>query len=257
MSDFDQDGDGDDSEDFGGGDCNDLDPTISSLATEDITDGIDNNCNDQVDERFSVESLVSSVNTTGPQPLSISHDSADNAYIVFEDNGGLSLLEMGSLGWSNRSLLGINGTNTGHINGAIDGQDRWQIVYTSQSGGTDLVFRYRDTNGTWSSEMDLASVSNSGVDAELRIGFDIDSNDNPSALFYEHQEQAPVLVDVDGFTNSQISAAPRSWWILGRSVQSGINHRNLCLSGHRLRRPTPHGISQQPLHRIPRLWSQS
>ena len=147
------------------------------------------------------------MNTTGPQPLSISHDSADNAYIVFEDNGGLSLLEMDSLGWSNRSLLGINGTNTGHINGAIDGQDRWQIVYTSQSGGTDLVFRYRDTNGTWSSEMDLASVSNSGVDAELQIGFDIDSNDNPSALFYEHQEQAPVLVDVDGFTNSQISSS--------------------------------------------------
>ncbi len=44
TSDFDQDGDGDDSDAWGGGDCDDVDPTIASTALEVWYDGVDADC---------------------------------------------------------------------------------------------------------------------------------------------------------------------------------------------------------------------
>ncbi len=44
ADDYDQDGDGDESSDYGGGDCNDLDPTVNSSAVEVYYDGVDQNC---------------------------------------------------------------------------------------------------------------------------------------------------------------------------------------------------------------------
>ena len=42
--DYDQDGDGEPASWYGGDDCNDLDPTILSTATEVYYDGVDQNC---------------------------------------------------------------------------------------------------------------------------------------------------------------------------------------------------------------------
>ena len=44
LSDYDQDGDGEDSVDHGGADCNDADNAIFSTATEIWYDGVDQNC---------------------------------------------------------------------------------------------------------------------------------------------------------------------------------------------------------------------
>ena len=46
--DYDADGDGDPHEDYGGGDCDDTDPTIF-YGQDEIWDGIDNNCDDEID----------------------------------------------------------------------------------------------------------------------------------------------------------------------------------------------------------------
>jgi hypothetical protein len=50
-SDYDADDDGEDSSAFGGGDCDDGDPAIGSAAVE-SDDGLDNDCDDMVDEGF-------------------------------------------------------------------------------------------------------------------------------------------------------------------------------------------------------------
>ena len=49
-SDYDADGDGFDSDQHGGTDCDDTDATISPAANDDTLDGIDNNCDGQIDE---------------------------------------------------------------------------------------------------------------------------------------------------------------------------------------------------------------
>ena len=65
LSDFDQDGDGDDSADYGGSDCNDSNAEINSYAVELANDGIDQNCDglelcyaDVDNDGFGVDSLV-------------------------------------------------------------------------------------------------------------------------------------------------------------------------------------------------------
>ena len=58
WSDYDQDLDGDDHEDYGGSDCDDLDP-LTSGANGEIWDGTDRNCDDEVDNLNSREAVLS------------------------------------------------------------------------------------------------------------------------------------------------------------------------------------------------------
>ena len=50
LSDFDQDGDGDDSMQHGGVDCDDENPLINTSASDANLDGVDNDCDGQIDE---------------------------------------------------------------------------------------------------------------------------------------------------------------------------------------------------------------
>ena len=50
SSDFDQDGDGEESDQYGGTDCDDTNALINTIASDANLDGVDNNCDGQIDE---------------------------------------------------------------------------------------------------------------------------------------------------------------------------------------------------------------
>ena len=56
MNDFDQDGDGEDSTDHGGTDCDDVDPTIFANAIE--HDGFDHNCDGEGYQPYKLWTLL-------------------------------------------------------------------------------------------------------------------------------------------------------------------------------------------------------
>ena len=128
----DQDGDGVDAEAVGGTDCNDLDPRVQ-VASPEVEDGLDNDCDGMVDEDF-VEAGALRIAEAMTQPrgaraeygqyvevLNVSDRAVLlRGYRVVHDEGSLRVVDDAEVQPGQRVLLGIE-KDTG-INGGIDVQ---------------------------------------------------------------------------------------------------------------------------------------
>lgn len=199
ANDFDQDGDGQASDQYGGQDCDDTNTSVYTGAVEDPTDGLDNNCNGDVDEGFSIETITTGINYTDGQPLTIDVDFYGFVHIAYENNGDIEYVTNAAGGWSSADIAPTNSNaDSGlHLKGQMDGLDRFHLSYVSTIGSDhDVNYMYVNTiNGSWSSEDTITTAATGTLDSEFRLDMDVDSNNMPSIVWFDQMDDTPWLLD--------------------------------------------------------------
>jgi len=214
--DFDQDGDGYQSDSHNGSDCDDTDASINIDAIEDITDGLDNNCNGDIDEQFVIETLVTGLSYSYGQPMTIDIDAYDNVHIAYNDSDNIYYLHNTTGIWSTASSAPTtSGATSGEfITGKVDGLDRFQMAFSSYDGtGTDVNLLYVDTiTESWSSEWYVDDLSASSTPtADLYLDLDIDSNNLPVIGYYSIDDELPRIADISSSLSSSLSTLGGTW----------------------------------------------
>ena len=236
SNDYDQDGDGFEVTSHGGTDCNDLNANINPMALENFTDGIDNNCSGTADEDFALYDVAENVSLTYGQPLGITTNAYNDVFMVFHDGNGSIYYrkreEDGTWG-AETSIPASLGFSGEFVQTKVDGSDQLQLAYTSYYSATDLYFNFMETignnAGNWSSDIFVSEIfSGSSFDQGFRIGFDIDSSNHPSFVFYDQDTDVPKMVRTSSNLSNTLSALTGTSMLLDNFVQSGCT---LCYSG--------------------------
>ena len=202
AADFDQDGDGQSSDQYGGQDCDDLDATVYQGAVEDTTDGIDNNCNGDIDEGFVLETIATGLNYTNAiQPLTIDVDSYGFVHVAYENNAGeIAYVTNSSGSWSSPNLSpSTSGTSLIlNLKGTVDGLDEFHIAYSEgTSAGLDLMYVTINTlTSTWATEQFITNVTTSStITSGFKLDMDLDSSNLPTLGWYDAEDETPWLMD--------------------------------------------------------------
>ena len=209
QHDFDADGDGHISQDWGGNDCNDLDANAYPDAPDDPTDGVDSDCDGLPDPRFVTDEIDPNVFlANGPNAMEV--DSVGRVHVVYEDDGQLWYTTSSSFGlWrtptqikaDNSRILASEG-----LDGAIDNFNRFHIGYTSQdieTGLLSLQYLYTPQFGQWSTEFEIdgdRSTRNSYVGYYVEI--DLGSDNLPVFGYFSADQGAPYLTKLSTLPSS-------------------------------------------------------
>ncbi|MEC7984706.1 MAG: putative metal-binding motif-containing protein [Myxococcota bacterium] len=245
-NDYDQDGDGYESDAHSGTDCDDTDADVNPMAPEDFTDGIDNNCSNGIDEEFAVYDIAENITLEYDlslgiydiQPLGITVDSYGDAFLVYQNGSGDIFYRKRSADgtWGdNTEISTVSGYNGEALQVKVDSLDRMQLIYTSFLTNTDMYFNYMETyTETWSSDQWAGEVfSGNTFEAGFRIGFDVDGNDLPSFVYYDQDnsngsEPVPNMVRSSYVASTSLDALSFSSYLLDDFYWTGCN---TCYSG--------------------------
>ena len=221
-ADFDQDGDGQASDQYGGQDCDDQEPLAYLGATEDPTDGIDNNCNGDIDEGFVMETIATNITYTAGRPIAIDVDNYGFTHVVYEDGGVIQYTNNVSGTWSTPTSAPTNGQSDAgmYIRGSIDGLDRFQIAFISDDGSSyDVNMMYVDTiSGVWSNEWFVDTVTTGALTSEFQLDIDVDTNNRPTVGWYSQSDETPWILDVTSSLNATNSSISGSFTMLDDCV---------------------------------------
>jgi hypothetical protein len=233
ANDYDQDGDGFDSDAHGGTDCDDLVASTNPMALEDFTDGVDNNCDGSTDEDFALYEIADNVSLTYGQPLGITTNAYNDVFMVFHDgNGSIFYRKLNSDGtWDEEeSIPAASGFSGEFLQTKVDGADQLQLAYTSFYSATDMYFNFMDTfTGSWSNDIFVSQIfAGSTFDNGFRIGFDIDSSNLPSFVFYDQDSDVPKMVRTSSSLSNTLSALSGTEMLLDNFLQTGCT---LCYAG--------------------------
>ncbi len=180
-------------------DCDDTNPNVYTGAVEDPTDGLDNNCNGDIDEGFAIETIATGLSYTDGQPITIDVDSYGFVHIAYENNGDIEYVNNASGGWSSAQVAPTDASASSgmHLKGQVDGLDRFHISYiSSQGSGHDVNYMYVNTiNGNWSSENTVNTVTSGTLDPEFRLDMDVDNNNLPSIAWFDQTDETPWILD--------------------------------------------------------------
>ena len=205
AADFDQDGDGQSSDQYGGQDCDDLNATVYQGAVEDTTDGIDNNCNGDIDEGFALETIATGLTYPNAiQPLTIDVDNYGFVHIAYENNSGeIAYVTNASGSWTSPSLAPSTSGSTSVLNlkGAVDGLDVFHIAYSEgTSAGLDVMYINVNTlTSAWASESLVSNVtSSSTITSGFKLDMDLDSSNLPTFGWYDADDETPWLLEATG-----------------------------------------------------------
>ena len=235
ANDYDQDGDGYESDAHGGTDCDDLVATTNPMAPE-LADGVDNNCADGADEAFAVYEVADNIALTYGQPLGITTNAYNDVFMVFHDgNGSIYYRKRNEDGsWdSESSVPAATGFSGEFLQTKVDGADNLQLAYTSYYSSTDMYFNFMETlgpnAGTWSNDIYVSQIFNgSTFDNGFRIGFDIDSSNRPSFVFFDQDTDVPKMVRTSSSLSNTLSSLTGTEMLLDNFVQTGCT---LCYAG--------------------------
>ena len=174
QSDFDADGDGHLSLNWGGDDCDDQNGEAYPGAADDPTDGIDTNCDGEADPRFVTEEIDSNLlYSNGRNAMEI--DSSGRVHVVYEDDHQLWYTNSAGLGsWRTPTLIKFNDDKelaTDALDAAFDSNDRMHITYTSRNsntGAVSLKYAYMPTIGNWVGEFE---IDGSDITFSTQVGY--------------------------------------------------------------------------------------
>ena len=205
AADFDQDGDGQSSDQYGGQDCDDMNANVFLGAVEDTTDNIDNNCNGDIDEGFAVDTVATSINLSSGQPLTIDVDNYGFVHIAYKNGNDIEYVNNASGYWSSPMVAPTDsGATSGlHLKGVVDGLDRFHLAYTSTIGSDhDVNYMHVETiSGSWSSEESITEVATGTLSSEFRVDMDVDNSNLPSIVWFDQMDDTPWILDVSNVSS--------------------------------------------------------
>lgn len=99
--------------------------------------------------------------------------------------------------------LGVAG-----LDAKVDSRDRVQVAFTEEGASfTALKYIYRDTNGTWSDTLEIDGPSQDRYNVGADVAMDIDSNDEPTFVYYNGEDGVPKMYDMNGDLLQSITGA--------------------------------------------------
>ena len=174
------------------------------------TDGIDNDCNGEIDEYFSTLVLESGLVLNSGQPMTISIDDYDDIHIAYHDSSGLNYISQTNGTWNLPSSVPLTSgyVSGSHVRGVVDSADRFQIAFTTSSAaGTQLDFMHMDiSTQTWSNQLVLDQITSSALDSEFQLDIDVDAANLPTIGYFSQEDKKPYLFETISFATTPISS---------------------------------------------------
>ena len=221
-------------------DCDDTDGSAYPGASEDISDGVDNDCDGDVDERFDTEVADSSCDCGYTSVVDV--DSLGGVHVAYlnADTGELTYAKRGKSSWGSTSVIDGNSSNWAglYVDGRIDNADQFQVAYSygayydSSSGrtlGEYVAWGYRDSSGLWDAGYYVDGYVDSGdsYDVGNFVSMSHDSSNIPAFLY----QDASGVSDIGaGFATPKIRTF-QDFSLLSLDISSALDVTYLGDSG--------------------------
>jgi len=208
LNDFDADGDGHISDNWGGDDCDDSDPNVNPSIEDDPTDGVDTDCDGQDDPRFIYYAMDENMSTSNGS-IALDVDQTKKVHVVFEDGGELWYTNKQPLTGIWRTPVSTNlqlqgdvamGGDGRQLDGVIDGSYRFHIAYSEidTSGNLSMHYAYlkniRTTIPEWIGSYEMEGIGSTGRNlASHYLNIDVGTDNIPVFAYYDENANRPIL----------------------------------------------------------------
>ena len=217
LNDFDADGDGHISSNWGGDDCDDSNADINPSVEDDPTDGLDTDCDGEDDPRFIYYAVDEDMSDSNGA-IALDVDSTKKVHLVYEEGGELWYTNKNPVSGSWRTpistALPIDGeVATGgygqQLDGVIDSAYRFHIAYSEidNSGNLSTHYAYlkniRTTVSEWIGDYEIEGMNSSGNNLSSHyLNIDVGSDNIPVFAYYDENANRPVLSKLAGIPSS-------------------------------------------------------
>ena len=218
LNDFDADGDGHISSNWGGDDCDDTDSSINPSVEDDPTDGIDTDCDGQDDPRFIYYAMDEDMITSNGS-LTLDVDQNNRVHVVYEDAGELWYTNKNPASGTWRTAISTElpisgwvaaGGEGTQLAGKIDDNNRFHIVYSEVDASGNLSMHYaylaniRTTVPNWNGSYEIEGMNTSGRNlASHYLNIALGSDNIPVFAYYDENANRPILSKLTGVPGVQ------------------------------------------------------
>ena len=123
--------------------------------------------------------------------------------------------------------LGVAG-----LDAKVDSLERMQVAFTEEGEGfTALKYIYRDTNGSWSNILEIDGPDSDRYNVGADVAMDIDSNDEPTLVYYNGEDGVPKMYDMNGGLLQSITGQGGTAGPVDIEIPE-IDITALCISGY-------------------------
>ena len=178
-------------------DCDDSDATVNPAAEEILDDGIDNDCDTNLDERFDTD-LISEDGNVGTASA-IQVDFAGQVHIVYYDefNGDLMYAKRGVEGrWAEPEIIASDDNSGEYVDAVMDDTGVLHVSYTESDDYTrGLLYTQRSASGTWSAPMIVDGFEPGEINIGQYVSIDVDAYNRPSFGYFDADHGVPMVAD--------------------------------------------------------------
>jgi hypothetical protein len=179
-------------------DCDDTDPAVNPGAEEVIGDEIDNDCDNQIDERFDTGTVSEDGNVGSASSIQV--DASGQVHIVFYDEfaGDLLYAKRGVEGrWAETETIASDDNSGEFVDAVVDNTGVLHVSYTEANAYIrGLLYTQRSASGTWIEPLIVDGFEPGEIDIGQYVSMDLDTWNLPSFGYFDADIGEPVVADM-------------------------------------------------------------